>query len=89
MNIDDQAWRNTGRIVRFFGIDGRAMILLILAIYYISWITIGILAVGILGLVLLENMKYTIPNAYRALKVLIAGKYRPAVVSKRLGRTDR
>lgn len=87
--MEENSWRNTGRIVRFFMVDGRAMIFLVLAIYYISWITIGILVVGISGLVMLENMKYTLPNAIRAGMVMFAGKHRPAVVSKRTGRSDR
>lgn len=82
-------WRNSAKIVRFFMVDGRAMVFFLIALYYISTWTAGLCVVGITGLTLLENMGYTLPNAYRKLKVLIAGKYRPAVVSRRFGRTDR
>jgi len=82
-------WRNTGKTVRFFMVDGRAMVFLLLAIYHISYWTAGLCVLGIALLTLLENKGYTLPNAARKLQILIIGKKKSAVTAKRLGRSDR
>lgn len=84
------SWRDTGRQIRFLGVvDGRAAILLMIAMYHISWWTFGIAVAGIVALVLLERKGYSIPNAFRRLRVLITGPVRSSDNGTRRGRSDR
>jgi len=82
-------WRDTGRQIRFLGIDGRAMALLLLVLYSPAWWSLITAIIGITLLVLLERAGYTVPNALRKLGVIMVGKYRPAVIKSRRGRSDR
>ena len=83
-------WRDTGRQIRFMGIvDGRAAFLLLMMMYHISWWTFGLAIAGITGLVLLERKGYTIPNAFRRLRVLLTGPVRASDTGTRRGRSDR
>jgi hypothetical protein len=82
-------WRETGRALRFAGVDGRALFLLCIFVYHPRWWTLGLFFVGIVALVLLERMGYSIPNAMRRLRVIMVGRRRPAVTITRLGRSDR
>lgn len=82
-------WRDTGRTVRFLGVDGRATFLLLLALYHVSYWTAGLCVVGIAVLALLEQKGYKLPVALRVCHVKIMGKRRPAVTSRRQGRSDR
>lgn len=67
-------WRDTGKTVRFFGVDGRATAGLALALLHISSTTLTISFVLIVFFALLERFDYTIPNAARKLRILISGK---------------
>lgn len=87
--MEANAWRNTSKTVRFFFFDGRAMFFLLIALYYISLWTLGVCIVGITILTWFEKKGYTLPNAWRKMKVWIAGNKRPAVMPRRLGRSDR
>lgn len=82
-------WRDSGRQIRFLGIvDGRAAFLLMLMIYHISWWTFGIAIGGIVALVLMERKGYTLPNAFRRLRVLMTGPSRMADTGTRRSRSD-
>lgn len=82
-------WYNSGRRVRFLGIDGRGAILLIVMIYYMSWWTFGLAIVGIASLIMLERRGYSIPNAVRKMRVFLTGPSRLARGGRRRGRSDR
>lgn len=82
-------WRDTARTVRFLGVDGRATVLMLLALYHVSYWTAGLCVVGIAGLALLEQKGYKLPVAIRVCHVKIIGRHRPAVSSRRRGRSDR
>ena len=89
MNPSKINWRDTGRQVRFMGIvDGRAAFLLILMIYHISWWTFGLAIAGIFILVLMERNGYSLPNAMRRLRILLAGPLKPANNGSRRSRSD-
>ncbi len=76
-------WRDSGRPVRFFMVDGRAAIGILLVLLHISMETF-MLAMGIIvTFVVLERFDYTVPNALRRLRSMIAGKKRRAVPSWR------
>jgi hypothetical protein len=82
-------WRDTGRTVRFFGVDGKAMLLLLLVLYNPAIWTLVVAAAGITLLIVLERAGYTIPNALRKVGVWFVGRHRPAVIRSRRGRSDR
>lgn len=82
-------WHNTGRSVRFFGVDGKALFLLVLMIYHVALWTFVTAVAGITVLVLLERRGYSIPNALRRLRLFLVGNHRRAIVGRRLGRMDR
>lgn len=82
-------WRETGRSLRFFGVDGRALALLVILVYHPRLWTLVLFAVGVAALVILERMGYSVPNALRRIRVLIVGNRRPAVGQTRMGRSDR
>lgn len=67
-------WRDTGKTVRFFGVDGRVAIGLVLVLVHISLWTLGISVGLMLVFTLLERFDYTLPNAARKLRVMISGR---------------
>lgn len=76
-------WRDTGKVVRFLGVDGRAAFGVGLVIVHISILTV-ILAISIIIFFgILERFSYTIPNAFRKVRSVLAGKVRRAVHPRR------
>lgn len=71
-------WRDTGRPIRFFGVDGRAASGLLLVLLHISMLTLSIALVLIVTFALLERFDYTLPNAWRKLRVLVSGRKKRA-----------
>lgn len=83
-------WRDTGRQLRFLGfMDGRAAFLLVIMIYHVSWWTFGMAVVGITALIILEKRGYTLPNAFRRLRVLMSGSIKHSDTSTRQSKIDR
>lgn len=82
-------WRESGKALTFFGIDGRVMFLLLLVLYRPRWWTLSLAVFGIVLLILLERNGYTIPNAIRRIRVFFTGPNKLAVIGRRLGRSDR
>jgi hypothetical protein len=72
-------WRETGRQVRFGPLDGRLMIFVILLMLFPGKILLGITLLAIVFFYGLEYIGYTLPNAYRKMSVVIAGKKRRGV----------
>lgn len=67
-------WRDSGRVVKFFKVDGRVAIGLVIWIIHWSWVTFS-LAVGLMIFFgILERFDYTLPNAARKLRILLIGK---------------
>lgn len=82
-------WRETGRTLTFFGIDGRAMFVLLVWLYHPRmWTVVGGLLFFTL-LMLLNRKGYSVPNAIRRSRVLITGNVKSAVAGRRKGRSDR
>lgn len=82
-------WRESGRQLTFFGVDGRAMFLLLVVLYAPRLWTLGLAFAGIIVLILMERQGYNIPNAMRKARILFTGPLKAAVVGRRQGRSDR
>lgn len=82
-------WRNIGRQLRFYSLDGRSIFLIIFFLYSWSYVTFWILIFGFILLWLIERRGYTLPNAWRKVKAWIGGPHRPSVTPRRQGRSDR
>ena len=82
-------WRETGRALTFFGLDGRAMFLLLLVLYRPRWWTLAVAIIGMGVLIAMQRQGYTIPNAIRRARVFLTGPTKRAVTGRRLGRSDR
>jgi hypothetical protein len=87
--MEDNYWRESGRTVKFFFVDGRAMFFLLIMLYHFSLFTFGLGILSLVFLAILENYGYNIPNGLRKLRIIIFGKSRPAVIGRRRGRSDR
>lgn len=72
-------WRDTGKTVRFFGVDGRAASGLVLVLLHLSFTTLIISALLMVVFSTLERFDYTLPNAARKLRIIISGKKKRAV----------
>jgi hypothetical protein len=82
-------WRDVGRQLRFFGVDGRALFLIIALMYYWSWKMFWVVAAGFVILWLMERRGYTLANGTRKLRAWMGGPRRPSTAPRRLGRSDR
>ena len=69
-------WRDSGKTIRFLGVDGRAALGLLLVLLHISLLTFGIAMGLVIFFSILERFDYTLPNAYRKARCFIAGKKR-------------
>lgn len=67
-------WRDTGRTVRFLGVDGRVAFGFVLVLLHISLWTLGLSILLVVAFGLLERFDYTLPNAARKLRVMIGGR---------------
>ena len=74
-------WRDSMRVVRFFGLDARAVLPFCLLIVYLRIITLVLCVISTVAFHYLEKKGFTVPSAMRALRVWILGKKRPAVLS--------
>lgn len=72
-------WRDSGRQVRFFILDGRLTIFVLLFFFHISYVTAVLAVIAMLFFYALEYKGYTIPNAMRAFSVFLSGKKRKGV----------
>ena len=74
-------WRDTMRIIRFFGLDARAVLPFCVLIVYLRPVSLAICLLSTVAFVYLEKKGFTVPSAMRAFRVWIIGKKRPAVLS--------
>ena len=72
-------WRESGRQVRFGPLDGRLSVFLVLVLLFPGKILFLLSIVAMIFFYYLEYKGYTLPNAYRKIKVEIAGKKRNGV----------
>ena len=73
------AWRESGRQVKVGPLDGRLMLFVVLLLLFPSLILLGITFSAILFFYSLQYIGYTLPNAFRKIAVVIAGKRRSGV----------
>lgn len=76
-------WRDSGRPVRFFMVDGRAAIGILLVLLHISLETLMLAIFVMVAFAVLERFDYTVPNALRKARSIVAGRRRRAVASWR------
>ena len=69
-------WRDSGKAIRFLGVDGRAAIGLLLVLLHISLITVACSFLVVVFFSVLERFEYTLPNALRKARSFLAGKKR-------------
>lgn len=73
-------WRETGRTPKFFVVDARIMFVIIPFLLHISLWTLYLMISAIIFFFILAQVGYTVPNAWRRLRVLLLfGKTRYAV----------
>lgn len=77
-------WRNLGLPVRLGPVDGRAVFLILLAMYNIALWTLILCVVGIVVLFMIERRGYSIPNIIRRLSAFLAGPFRPHQSARRV-----
>lgn len=82
-------WRETGRKVTFFGLDGRAMFLLLFVLYAPRLWTLILALMGIGLFVWLERRGYTVPNALRRIRIFMTGNVKRAAHRSRLRKSLR
>ena len=72
-------WRETGRQVKVGPLDGRLMIFFVLFLLFPSFMLLYIALSAIAFFYMLEYIGYTLPNAYRKIMTIIAGRKRNGV----------
>lgn len=72
-------WRETGRQVKVGPLDGRLMLFFVVLLLFPSFMLLGLCFVAVIFFYGLEYIGYTLPNAFRKISVLIAGKKRNGV----------
>jgi len=82
-------WRETGRKITFFGLDGRAMFLLLFVLYAPRWWTLALALLGIAVFVWLERRGYTVPNALRKMRIFLTGNVKRAAHRSRIKKSLR
>lgn len=82
-------WRDTGRTMKLGPVDARVLPLLLIFLYHWALWTFALCVIGVIILAVIEFRGYSIPNAMRRLSAWLVGPHRPAVSSRRLGRSDR
>lgn len=70
-------WRNSFRPARFFMLDARVSIVLLLAMLHIRTWTIVLATIIILAFYWVERIGLDFPGAIRAVRQYVAGKVRP------------
>lgn len=72
-------WRECGRQVKVGPLDGRLMLFFVLLMLFPSMVLLAITLLALAFFYVLDYMGYTLPNALRKIKVVIAGKHRMGV----------
>lgn len=85
----DSYWRNSGRQVKFLMFNWTAALLLLFLIFFTSFKMLLIVIVSMSVLGILNYFGFTIPNALRRLRIKLTGRYKSAVTTKRMSRSDR
>ena len=78
-------WRDTMRPVRFYLIDARLLVLLVLWLFVPTWWTTVLVMLAVTALRVAEARGYRLRAALRAVRALTAGR-RPALHARRVRR---
>lgn len=74
-------WRNSMRPVRFFGLDARAAIPLLILFFYWRWSTFILAILIVMTFVFFENRGLPFDAALRAFRTWLLGQKRPGWLS--------
>lgn len=77
--MQNTSWRETGRQVKVGPLDGRLMSFVVLLMLFPSYILLGLTLGAMSFFYALEYIGYTLPNAFRKIGVILAGKRRNGV----------
>jgi hypothetical protein len=77
--MQNTTWRETGRQVKVGPLDGRLMLFVVLTLLFPSKFLLILTLLAMAFFYGLEYIGYTLPNAFRKLAVIIAGKKRNGV----------
>lgn len=69
-------WRDTGRPIRFVGVDGRAASAILVVLLHFSITTVVLAVLIMVVFAALERFDYTVPNAMRKIRSFLAGSRR-------------
>ena len=72
-------WRDSARIPRFFIVDARASLLVIIFFLRPSWITFGLAVSFIILLAILDYFKIPLTVALRIAKNFVSGSYKARI----------
>ena len=78
-------WRDTMRPVRFYLVDARLLVLLVLWLFVPAWWTTAAVVLAVTALRIAEARGYRLHSALRAVRALTAGR-RPALHARRVRR---
>lgn len=77
-------WRETYKPARFFILDARAGVPLLVTLLHVRPWTVGISAVVIVVFVILERRGLSVPAAFRAFRAWIIGDARPPQLAHKI-----
>lgn len=72
-------WRESGRQVRFGPLDGRLSVFIVIIMLFPSKYMLAVLLAVMVFFYYLEYIGYTLPNAFRKIKMEISGKKKNGV----------
>ena len=84
--MQNTTWRETGRQVRLGPFDGRLMVFVVLFALFPGFKLFILTVFAMLFFYALEYLGYTLPNAYRKISVVIAGRKRNGIHYWRQGK---
>ncbi|HBH26321.1 MAG TPA: type IV secretion protein IcmT [Rhodospirillaceae bacterium] len=77
-------WRDSMRVVRFFGFDARLSVLVPLVLLKPFWVVTWVIVAAMMGaFYTMERYGLTFPAALRALRVWFLGRLRPGLLPHR------
>ena len=79
MAMDVEHWRDTQRSVRFFVLDGRVVVMVLLWLLHVAWWTFFLMIGAIAFFAFLERRGLRFDAALRAIRAFFAGVNRPAM----------
>ena len=77
--MQNTQWRDSGRQVKVGPLDGRLMLFIVLLMLFPGYTVLALTLLAMAFFYGLDYIGYTLPNAFRKIMVLIAGKSRDGI----------